>query len=101
MGSGGSRRAGMAVEDPAVEGAEGSGGFGKAPPVNNDEDEMNRAPFRFEARRARMDWRLLHAVDVDRMMRENDLDVLESTLAGGGDARPPPNFDPSHPSTND
>jgi|AntAceMinimDraft_5_1070358.scaffolds.fasta_scaffold55592_1 hypothetical protein len=39
-------------------------------------------PFRFEARRARLDWRLLHAVDVDRMMRENDLDALESTLAG-------------------
>eukprot|EP00740_Mantoniella_antarctica_P000575 CAMPEP_0181395378 /NCGR_PEP_ID=MMETSP1106-20121128/28308_1 /TAXON_ID=81844 /ORGANISM="Mantoniella antarctica, Strain SL-175" /LENGTH=251 /DNA_ID=CAMNT_0023516995 /DNA_START=126 /DNA_END=878 /DNA_ORIENTATION=+ len=37
-------------------------------------------PFRFEARRARLDWRLLHAVDVDRMMRENDLDALESTL---------------------
>ena len=37
-------------------------------------------PFAFERRRARLDWRLLHAVDVDRMMREGDIDVLESTL---------------------
>jgi len=36
--------------------------------------------FRFEARRARLDWRLLHAVDVDRVMRENDIDTLESAL---------------------
>ena len=36
--------------------------------------------FRFEARRARLDWRLLHSVDVDRLMRENDLDMLETTL---------------------
>ena len=38
------------------------------------------ASFRFEARRARLDWRLLHSVDVDRLMRENDLDMLETTL---------------------
>ena len=36
--------------------------------------------FQFEARRARLDWRLLHAVDVDRLMRENDIDTLETTL---------------------
>ena len=36
------------------------------------------ASFRFEARRARLDWRLLHSVDVDRLMRENDLDMLET-----------------------
>lgn len=39
--------------------------------------------FRFEARRARLDWRLLHSVDVDRMMRENDIDTLESALVRG------------------
>ena len=46
------------------------------PPEGADEQQ----PFRFEARRARLDWRLLHSVDVDRMMRETDLDTLESTL---------------------
>jgi hypothetical protein len=27
-----------------------------------------------------MDWRAIHAVDVDRVMRENDIDTLESVL---------------------
>ena len=45
-------------------------------------DAPSDAPpaFAFEARRARMDWRAIHAVDVDRMMRENDIDTLESVL---------------------
>mgnify|MGYP006137933343 CR=1 FL=1 len=42
--------------------------------------ETGASSFRFEARRARLDWRLLHSVDVDRLMRENDLDMLETTL---------------------
>ena len=44
--------------------------------------DANDAPgaFAFEARRARMDWRAIHAVDVDRVMRENDIDTLESVL---------------------
>ena len=45
-------------------------------------DAPSDAPpaFAFEARRARMDWRAIHAVDVDRVMRENDIDTLESVL---------------------
>ena len=45
-------------------------------------DAPSDAPpaFAFEARRARMDWRAIHAVDVDCMMRENDIDTLESVL---------------------
>jgi hypothetical protein len=45
--------------------------------------------FRFEARRARLDWRLLHSVDVDRLMRENDLDMLETTLVRARPNLPP------------
>ena len=45
--------------------------------------------FRFEARRARLDWRLLHSVDVDRLMRENDLDMLETTLVRARPKLPP------------
>lgn len=33
--------------------------------------------FRFEPRRARMDWRVLHGVDVDSIQRDLDLDSLE------------------------
>lgn len=36
--------------------------------------------FRFEPRRARLDWRLLAAVDADRIARETDIDTLERAL---------------------
>ncbi|KAF8057745.1 Dzip1l [Scenedesmus sp. PABB004] len=35
------------------------------------------APFKFEARRQRIDWRLLTGVDVNRLVRDTDLDALE------------------------
>ena len=38
------------------------------------------AAFRFEPRRARLDWRLLAAVDADRIARETDIDALERAL---------------------
>lgn len=36
--------------------------------------------FKFEPRRARLDWRLLSAIDVDRLARETDIDSLEQAL---------------------
>jgi len=36
--------------------------------------------FRFEPRRARLDWRLLAAVDAERIARETDIDALERAL---------------------
>jgi hypothetical protein len=36
--------------------------------------------FRFEPRRARLDWRLLASVDADRIARETDIDALERAL---------------------
>ena len=36
--------------------------------------------FRFEPRRARLDWRLLASVDADRIARETDIDSLERAL---------------------
>lgn len=36
--------------------------------------------FKFEPRRARLDWRLLSAVDADRIARETDIDTLEQVL---------------------
>jgi hypothetical protein len=81
--------AGMAAA--AVEPASSSRGLlGSSRDFSNELGGMKKdggaedQPFRFEARRARLDWRLLHAVDVDRVMRENDIDALESTLARGG-----------------
>jgi zinc finger protein DZIP1 len=37
-------------------------------------------PFRFEVRRARLDWRLLAEVDAERVGRETDIDTLERAL---------------------
>ncbi|GFR48246.1 hypothetical protein Agub_g10109 [Astrephomene gubernaculifera] len=37
-------------------------------------------PFKFEARRARIDWRLLHGIDISAMMRDVDLDTLEKIV---------------------
>ncbi|GBF96203.1 hypothetical protein Rsub_08748 [Raphidocelis subcapitata] len=34
-------------------------------------------PFRFDTKRCRLDWRLLHGVDVDQVIRTTDLDALE------------------------
>jgi hypothetical protein len=41
---------------------------------------LARPPFRFEPRRARLDWRLLAALDADRIARETDIDALERAL---------------------
>ncbi len=38
------------------------------------------APFRFEVRRARLDWRLLAELDAERISRETDIDALERAL---------------------
>ncbi|KAG2425377.1 hypothetical protein HXX76_013791 [Chlamydomonas incerta] len=37
-------------------------------------------PFKFEPRRARIDWRLLHGIDINSMMRDVDLDTLEKIV---------------------
>ena len=37
-------------------------------------------PFRFAARHARLDWRLLAELDCDRIWRETDIDALERAL---------------------
>eukprot|EP00249_Psilotum_nudum_P009860 c22195_g1_i1 orf=2071-2709(-) len=37
-------------------------------------------PFLFQKRRARIDWRALHSIDVDQVIRETDIDKLESVL---------------------
>jgi hypothetical protein len=34
----------------------------------------------FERRRRRLDWRQLHAVDVDRIVRHTDIDSLEQAV---------------------
>eukprot|EP00198_Chlamydomonas_reinhardtii_P000413 XP_001689748.1 predicted protein [Chlamydomonas reinhardtii] len=40
----------------------------------------NFPPFKFEPRRARIDWRLLHGIDINSMMRDVDLDTLEKIV---------------------
>ncbi|MEW5312297.1 MAG: hypothetical protein WDW38_003941 [Sanguina aurantia] len=37
-------------------------------------------PFRFDAKRVRIDWRVLHAVDINQLVRDVDLDVLERVV---------------------
>ncbi|KAG2493967.1 hypothetical protein HYH03_007896 [Edaphochlamys debaryana] len=37
-------------------------------------------PFKFEPRRSRIDWRLLHGVDINSMVRDVDLDTLEKIV---------------------
>eukprot|EP00884_Botryococcus_braunii_P000696 jgi/Botrbrau1/10627/Bobra.154_1s0016.1 len=37
-------------------------------------------PFAFDPRRIRIDWRLLHSLDIERMVQEVDLDALESCV---------------------
>ncbi|KXZ55055.1 hypothetical protein GPECTOR_3g213 [Gonium pectorale] len=37
-------------------------------------------PFKFEHRRARIDWRLLHGIDINSMVRDVDLDTLEKIV---------------------
>ncbi|KAK9845673.1 hypothetical protein WJX84_004962 [Apatococcus fuscideae] len=39
------------------------------------------SPFSFDRRRLKIDWRLLHGVDVDRVVRETDLDLLEKVVS--------------------
>ncbi|WIA31397.1 hypothetical protein OEZ86_002296 [Tetradesmus obliquus] len=34
-------------------------------------------PFKFDSRRSRIDWRLLHGVDINKLIRDTDLDTLE------------------------
>ncbi|KAG0563605.1 hypothetical protein KC19_8G044800 [Ceratodon purpureus] len=38
------------------------------------------APFAFQKRVERIDWRSLHSIDVDRLIREVDIDTLETVL---------------------
>eukprot|EP00798_Chlamydomonas_sp_ICE-L_P015155 gene15155-21221_t len=38
-------------------------------------------PFKFEPRRTRIDWRMLHGVDVDHIVRDVDLDILERIVS--------------------
>ncbi|GAX82377.1 hypothetical protein CEUSTIGMA_g9805.t1 [Chlamydomonas eustigma] len=46
---------------------------------------LNAAPtfpaFKFESRRARIDWRLLHGVDINPIIRDVDLDTLEKVTS--------------------
>ncbi|KAA6429984.1 MAG: DAZ interacting 1-like [Trebouxia sp. A1-2] len=37
-------------------------------------------PFQFNARRMPIDWRLLHGIDVSKMIRDTDLDMLERVV---------------------
>jgi len=50
----------------------------------NYEDEepllKQTKPFVFEKRLRRLDWRLLHAVDLDRLIQKVDIDMLESAV---------------------
>ncbi|CAM6094918.1 unnamed protein product [Calypogeia fissa] len=41
---------------------------------------LNATPFVFQRRLSRIDWRKLHTIDVDRVIRQVDLDALESVL---------------------
>lgn len=43
-------------------------------------DAATQQAFKFEPRRARLDWRLLSGIDVDRIARETDIDTLEQAL---------------------
>eukprot|EP01018_Ginkgo_biloba_P011295 Gb_03048 [translate_table: standard] len=36
--------------------------------------------FNFQKRHARLDWRILHAIDVDQILRDTDIDKLEAVL---------------------
>ncbi|KAK3254491.1 hypothetical protein CYMTET_36294 [Cymbomonas tetramitiformis] len=61
--------------------------IGRAPShraqVPNQLEEQPFGPvkaFGFEKRRQRLDWRLLHSVDVDRVIRETDIDLLERAV---------------------
>ena len=72
---------------PAMAATDSPGGANIAEP--GEMPAESGPSFRFEARRARLDWRLLHSVDVDRLMRENDLDMLETTLVRAR-RNPPP-----------
>ncbi|KAG1653769.1 hypothetical protein FOA52_006499 [Chlamydomonas sp. UWO 241] len=38
-------------------------------------------PFKFEPRRSRIDWRMLHGVDINPIIRDVDLDTLERVVA--------------------
>lgn len=72
---------------PAMAATDSPGGANIAEP--GEMPAESGPSFRFEARRARLDWRLLHSVDVDRLMRENDLDMLETTLVRARPNLPP------------
>ncbi|KAL6752459.1 hypothetical protein V8C86DRAFT_2753936 [Haematococcus lacustris] len=61
---------------------------GLPPAITNDLFDLPRdqlaslpppsfSPFRFEVKRARIDWRLLHGVDLNTIIRDVDLDTLE------------------------
>ncbi|BDA48117.1 probable zinc finger protein Dzip1 at N-terminal half [Coccomyxa sp. Obi] len=39
------------------------------------------APFRFSAHQTRINWQILHGVDIDKLVRETDIDTLERCCA--------------------
>ncbi|KAI5070524.1 hypothetical protein GOP47_0014867 [Adiantum capillus-veneris] len=49
-------------------------------PVVDDSTKPAAPPFCFQRRCARIDWRTLHALDVDQIIREIDVNKLESVL---------------------
>ncbi|MCO5568912.1 hypothetical protein L7F22_022614 [Adiantum nelumboides] len=49
-------------------------------PTLDDSAKPAAPPFCFQRRRARIDWRTLHAIDVDQIIREIDVNKLESVL---------------------
>eukprot|EP00775_Hariotina_reticulata_P007380 gene7380-7589_t len=51
-------------------------GFSSTAPL-----QLQYPPFRFEQRRMRIDWRLLHGVDVNKLIRDTDLDTLEQLVS--------------------
>lgn len=51
-----------------------------APPPPGDGAPL--PAFRFQPRRGKLDWRSVSSLDLDRVMREVDIDALEQQLAG-------------------
>ena len=47
---------------------------------NSMDGSMWAKDFRFQRRHGRLDWRKLSSVDIDRVMRDVDLDALEDNL---------------------
>ncbi|OAE29684.1 hypothetical protein AXG93_509s1370 [Marchantia polymorpha subsp. ruderalis] len=50
------------------------------PDFTKMEDSLRSPPFVFQKRLTRIDWRKLHTIDVDKIVREVDLDTLEAVV---------------------